>query len=228
MRTSTLTNWGFEFIDFEDDNGYVKKIWCSICRAHSNAYRGTLHSGHRQLVDTEAYIVGTHTVKKNNAQDHAKSAGHIAAIMAMKQNEINAKTPLAQTPIVKAVTMMDTQTEQRMCRLFDIAYTIAFAELPFADYPLLIKLEQKHGVDLGVTYANDKACASFIGEINEHLTKDLYSVSSLKPFYFALLFDDSNDKAANEKEVTSIRYVNKRGKILTRLLRYLIYAALST
>ena len=121
VRTSTVKNWGFEFIDFEDDNGYVKKIWCSICRAHSNAYRGTLHSGHRQLVDTEAYIVGTHTVKKNNAQDHAKSAGHIAAIKAMKQKEINA----------------------------DINYTIAFAELPFTDYPLLMKLEQKHGVDFG-------------------------------------------------------------------------------
>ena len=179
-------------------------------------------------MDTEAYIVGMHTVKKNNAQDHTKSAGHIAAIKAMKQKEINAKTPLAQTPIVKAVTLMDTQTEQRMCRLFDIAYTIAFEELPFTYYPLLIKLEQKHGMDLGVRYANDKACASFVGEINEHLTKDLYIVSSLKPFYFALLFDGSNDKAANEKEVTSIRYVDKRGKILTRLLRYLIYTALST
>ena len=59
----------------------------------------------------------------------------------MKQEKVNAETPFVQMPIVKAVTLMDTQTEQRMCKLFNITHTIAHTELPFTDYPVLIKLE---------------------------------------------------------------------------------------
>ena len=222
MRTSTV-KWGLEYVDFEDDDGCVTKVWCSVCRNHAKAYREKLHAGQHQLADTEAYIVGTHTVTKNNAIDHAsRSAGHIAAIKAMKQEEVNGETPFAQMPIVKAVTLMDTQTEQRMCKLFDIAYTIARTELPFTDYTVLIKLERKHGVDLGVTYENRKACASFIHEINNHMSKDLYGDSRCKSFYFSILFDGSTDKAANEKEVMSIRYVDEEGRISTRLLRHVL------
>lgn len=61
----------------------------------------------------------------------------------------------------------------KMEKLFDIAYFVAKLELPFTVFENIASLEAKHGVKLGQTYHNDKACKNFIRAIAEQFNCDL-------------------------------------------------------
>jgi hypothetical protein len=55
----------------------------------------------------------------------------------------------------------------------NFAYFIAKEELPLKMYPKLLKLEEKHGVEIGKPYRSDKSCNVFINHIDEDLGKNL-------------------------------------------------------
>lgn len=220
VRISTIKRWSFENIGFEADaeSIFVTKIWCTICRKYPGA---GLDDRTRSLNDCQAYVDGTDKVKKDSIAKHMSSNVHLAAEK-LEKKDSQPHTPFHKRPIVKAVSQMDKRTTEKLCKLYDIAYTIAYNEMPFTKMPVLIKLERKHGVDLGTTYCNNQACHSFIMEINEHLTKTgiKSNLSNLHddPFYYSLSFDGSSDKACNEKEITTIRYVNSKGQLRNDLL----------
>ncbi|XP_041353824.1 zinc finger protein 862-like [Gigantopelta aegis] len=107
--------------------------------------------------------------------------------------------------IYRHLKKMDKETFTRMCHLFDWAYTVAHSELCFTNFPVLISVEKKHGVNLGNTYANDKACRTFVDEIGETMADDLKHLFSTEPFYCSILFDGSTDKSLSEKEVISVK-----------------------
>ncbi|KAJ8369379.1 hypothetical protein SKAU_G00094070 [Synaphobranchus kaupii] len=68
-------------------------------------------------------------------------------------------------------------------------------------YKTLVSLERKHGVELGVTYHNNKACHIFIEHIAGSM-RDSQAAIRCEPFYCSLLFDGSTDKGISEKEGT--------------------------
>ena len=57
--------------------------------------------------------------------------------------------------------MDPTTWEQTKCK-FDIAYTIAREALAFTKMKILCELEERHGVDLGQGYKNDRSCTAFV------------------------------------------------------------------
>ena len=97
VKTSTVKKWGLDYIGYAKEDGFVKKIWCNICRDQPEEFLKKLHGGQRQVVDAEAYIVGTSRVKKANAVDHAKTAGHISALNITKQKLLHVKKKHLQT-----------------------------------------------------------------------------------------------------------------------------------
>ena len=78
-----------------------------------------------------------------------------------------------EASVLQSLNEMTQQTKERMCRLFDIAYTIAYKELSFTLCPTLIAIEEKHGVHMGTAYNNNKACRSFIGHIAGVMRDDM-------------------------------------------------------
>ena len=72
-----------------------------------------------------------------------------------------------------------------MKKLFDLAHMVAKLELPFTVYPSLCSLEKKHGVLLGNTYLNDKACKNFVVSISGEL-KDRFSENIKSARFLAL------------------------------------------
>ena len=50
---------------------------------------------------------------------------------------------------------------------------MAYCEQPFTVFATLLSIEKKHVVNLGQTYANDKACQNFIGEIGGDMVDSL-------------------------------------------------------
>ena len=210
-KAATVTSWGFDWLCFETENGYVTKVWCKICRERyqdrcpesSTSTPSALHPGQVQVCDLDAYITGTTNVKKDTAKSHLTSKSHIATLHAM--------APLQETEIAKQFRKMDETMKARLCKLFDLAYTVAKCEQPFSLFETLISVEKKHGVQLGQAYANNKACREFISHIAGAMIDELEELLKPSqpevPFYCSLLFDGSTDKAISEKEVISIKLI---------------------
>ena len=64
---------------------------------------------------------------------------------------------------------MDEAMKSKMVKLFDIAYNLAKNELPFTLFPKLIKMERRHGVELGNAYHNPIQAHTFTGFIADDL-----------------------------------------------------------
>ena len=100
---------------------------------------------------------GSQNFKIESVRSHESSTGHTRCVAAAKVAE---NPQLA--PLPRALLSMSEEISQKMERLFDIAYFVSKREMPFTTFPHLCKLEMKHGVELGNTYINDKACKTFV------------------------------------------------------------------
>lgn len=211
--THTVDSWGFDWLRYEANNKVVTKVWCCTCREYYSKHQGSipLHAGQERLCNTEPYISGTTNIKKDTANTHGKSKSHIAAFQALT-------TPSPEvSDTVQCLQRLNDRTKEKMCKLFDIAYTVAHSEQPFTLFRTLVGLEKKHGVELGVTYQNSKACRLFIEHIAGTMKDQLHDLVKKKPFYCSLLFDGSTDKTTTEKEVISIKVI-ENGTPRIRLL----------
>ena len=70
-------------------------------------------------------------------------------------------------PIAKMLTTLDEDAERKLNRKFEIAYFLCKENLSFTKMAPLCAMEEKHGVDLGSGYKNDKACSTFVEYITE-------------------------------------------------------------
>ena len=211
VKAQTVQGWivreEFDWLCYQktQDGLYVphQKIWCGICnevyREKSN--KAAIHDGQAQVCDLEAYLTGTTIIKKNNVKSHNTSKSHVNAVQIKEAK----KKAIRKEQLQK----MGAAAQHRMEKLFDWAYCFAKLELPFTVFPDLITMEEKHGSDLGSKYRNDKACHDFVVAIGDVFREDLCSLFSQKPFYFSLLCDGSTDKTLSEKEIISIKVVEK-------------------
>ena len=88
---------------------------------------------------------------------------------------------------------------QKIERLFDIAYFVAKREMPLTSFPHLCHLEMEHGVDLGSTYINDKACKNFVMSIATQLKNEL-SCKLQKCRFISVMAGSANDVRVRKVE----------------------------
>ena len=69
------------------------------------------------------------------------------------------------SPIARALCTLDTSTEMKMTRKFEIAYAICKEGLAFCKMAPLCELEERHGVNLGSGYKNINVCSEFVSYI---------------------------------------------------------------
>lgn len=82
---------------------------------------------------------------------------------------------------------MNQENFNKMRILFRISHYIAKKGRPFSDYAWSADLhEVTHGISLGETYRNDKACRNFIGFIAEAKRLALVEALMKAPFYSTL------------------------------------------
>ncbi|XP_048582660.1 uncharacterized protein LOC125561900 [Nematostella vectensis] len=93
-----------------------------------------------------------------------------------KRKSLRRHPSYAATTIGRAIYKLNNTERERLSKLLEIAYVIAKEELPFTKFVAIAQLEKKHGVDLGVTYLNDHACAEFIDSIAEVYEDELNQV----------------------------------------------------
>ena len=125
---------------------YDGKMFCLVCQECP-----------QKSNDSSSFVsTGCSNFKLESLKSH-HIQGHIQA-----QEAIRAKERPLEAPLPRAFLLIDEEVRQKMKKLFDLAHMVAKLELPFTVYPSLCSLEKKHGVLLGNTYLNDKACKNFV------------------------------------------------------------------
>ena len=216
-RVKTVKKWNYDWLSYEQEEGTVTKIWCKICREFPEEATRQQHNGQKQFVDCEAYINGTNNVKICAVKAHSKSEGHEAA----RKASVAACNP-ESTPIAKSFRVLKKEENDKLVKLFNVAYYIAKEEKPFRDFPTLVKFElKKQGVDhLTTAYHNDKACRNFVESIAEVMEEELkHDLTEKRPgSYISIMFDGATDKALTEREIVCIKYMNKCGVPSTKFI----------
>ena len=114
--------------------------------------------------------------------------------------------PVAEyAPIARALERMDAGTALGMKRKFEVAYFICKQHLPFTEMGSICSLEEKHGVNLGTGYKNDKACAIFADFIAQERREALLDAIS-KAKFFSIQADGTTDKLNVEEEMFHVMY----------------------
>ena len=102
-----------------------------------------------------------------------------------------------KAPLPRALAAVSEEVQLKMEKLFDIAYFVAKLELPFTVFESIASLETKHGVKLGQTYHNDKACKNFIKAIAEEFVSSL-SQTLTSARFISVMADGATDVGTRE------------------------------
>lgn len=168
VRYDTVKRWRTEFdvqqewMLFEDEGGFVKKIRCGLCTKHEGKLK---YNKNFNAVWSKEGITGT-SLKKDTVTKHVRSDAHCRAVNLEKKPASVAE--LYQTPLGKAFHSASKEELDRISKLIDICYLLAVKEKPLSMYVDIAEQEKRHGVKLGQTYLTDKMAAVFsscIGEV---------------------------------------------------------------
>ena len=159
------------------------RMFCKFCRDNPTCSDSS-----------STFVSGSQNFKIESVRSHETSTGHTRCVAAAKVSE---NPQLA--PLPRALLSMSKEVSQKMERLFDIAYFVAKREMPFTSFPHLCKLEMKHGVELGNTYINDKACKTFVTAIAGQLKHELSSKLQSSKF-ISVMADSACDVGVREVE----------------------------
>ena len=159
------------------------RMFCKFCRENPTCSDSS-----------STFVSGSQNFKIESVRSHETSTGHTRCVAAAKVSE---NPQLA--PLPRALLSMSKEVSQKMERLFDIAYFVAKREMPFTSFPHLCKLEMKHGVELGNTYINDKACKTSVTAIAGQLKHELSSKLQSSKF-ISVMADSACDVGVREVE----------------------------
>ena len=126
----------YPWLDYND--GKMFCLWCCEYGNLSNA--------------SSSFVTGGCTnFKIDTLRSHDISTGHDNVVKARCAQKNPAAAPLA-----RAARIVSEEVQNKIKKLFQIAYFVAKLELPFTTYENLCGLEMKHGVDLGKLIAMTK------------------------------------------------------------------------
>ena len=111
-----------------------------------------------------------------------------------------------------------------MGRIFDLCFMMAKESVAFANYPSLLELEKRHGVDLGHAYTTADSAKLFTGFIAKSQRQSFFgTLYSCGTHFFSLLMDGTTDCGNHEDELMVLVYcfTNDAVEEITSRTRYL-------
>ena len=141
------------------------------------------------------------------------------SLLAKEHAASHGQGPSTYAPIVQALTRLSDSEKARLRRKFDIAYLVATENMSFLKYPVICDLEKKHGLDIGVSYTNERSGRTFVHYIAEARRQELAKKVVSAKFY-SLLTDGSTDKGNIDNEAVLTVWCDSNGtdeKIHTRI-----------
>ena len=168
--TISISNLMVTWLECEMVMASGKKIMrsfkCSVC----SKYRIRKESS-RNFSDR--WIVGAKSLRTSNIRDHRKNNQHALAMSLLMKERASScgQGSLSYAPIVQALNTLSDTEKARLKHKFDIAYLVATESISFFKYPIICKLKRKHGVDIGVSYINERSDRTFVHYIAEKTDK---------------------------------------------------------
>lgn len=148
-----------------------------------------------------AFLNGTNHFRLQNIKSHDVSRQHQRCTATVLARECPDSAPMNV-----ALANMSTDILSKMCKLFNIAYFVAWHEMPFTKFAEICRLHTKNGLNLGETYMNDKECSIFVKCIaaveRNKIRKHLHQAN-----FFSFMPDGSTDSGVIEQEAICVRYV---------------------
>jgi len=126
----------------------------------------------------------------------------ISATDAMKAS---GESPALSSMIRRCLSTLDTATRKRMERKFESCFVMAKQSIPFAKYPVLLELEQRHEVDVGHAYNTADSARLFTSFIAKSQQQGFLNSLPAGGF-FSLLMDGSTDAGNLEDELIVLVY----------------------
>ena len=181
--------------NLERDKRHVASLHCAVCKKYEDSLL-SLKSFSR------AWISGTTNQKVSNVIDHATSEVHHVAMTRTRADTAKASGGSAalSSTIGRCLSTLDSDTRARMERKFDVCFVMAKQSIPFAKYPALLELEQRHEVDTGHAYNTADSARLFTGFIAKSQRQGFLNSLSSEDF-FSLLMDGSTDAGNLEDEL---------------------------
>lgn len=158
------------------------------------------------LVGKTEFVSGCRTFKKESLQKHSVGGGHLRS----RDAWLAKQKPVLSSPILQGLQKggkaVEEKTKKEMEAKFNTAYLIAKEELPFTKFQPILSLQKKNGLDISMTYANDKSCNNFVAVIDEVMTEQLASEVNQKK-YISVMIGGAMDASGKENETVHCRYV---------------------
>ena len=200
-RTLNTAVW----LKFETDRrDHVLSLKCAVC----SQFKDKLTSMRNYR---PAFVEGTTNVRTSTFKDHAATDMHARAMTLFRKQHASHITEYSPIAAAFQRSSMDPTTREQTKRKFDIAYTIAKETLAFTKMKSLCDLEERHGVDLGQGYKNDRSCALFVEFIARDLKEQLLKALSRSKF-FSLQADGSTDSGNIEEELFLVLHFDPYSK----------------
>lgn len=187
------------WLQFELDGSRVSALKCTVCAQFQDKLRGCKNF-------TQALIVGSRNIRSSAFKGHEDSDMHKQAMSLLRQGKSTHVSEYA--PIAKVLTTLDPVTEARLSEKFDFAYLLAKDNLSFKEFVAMAEQEERHEVDLGISYRNEKSPVEFVSYIAQTYVKELETAMSSVHF-FSIQADGSKDHANVENEVFLAFYVDQ-------------------
>ena len=143
----------------------------------------------------------------SNALDHATSEVRKVAMTQKRADATKASggSAVLSSPIGRCLSTLDSGTRARMETKFDLCFVMAKHSIPFAKYPALLELEQRHKVDIGHAY-NTVDSARLFTSCTAKSQRQGFLNSLPSGGFFSLLMDGSTDAGNLEDELIVLVY----------------------
>ena len=157
---------------------------------------------------SKSWIFGTENVSKDAVEKHSKTEPHVRTIKLSKQENLGEENfreeVVMNSQIAKSFLRVHPADKNSLRVKFNTTYYVIIKERPFTDYPDLLKLQAKNGIEnFGSCYGNTDASAYFRAYIGKVLHEDLKHLIS-KSNYYSVLLDGSTDSSVTEQETIYI------------------------
>ena len=110
------------------------------------------------------------------------------------------------SPIARSLLTMDQSVRSRMAKKFYICYVMAKEGMAFKKFPALHALEERHEVDLGLSYKNAPSAKTFTHYIAKSQCQSFLASFFATSSLYSFLMDGSTDSGNVEDKLVSIQF----------------------
>lgn len=192
----------------------VGNIRCFTCKEYDDRLHGMKNYN-------RAWVEGSKNATSDSVKKHINTDMHKRATDLALKKQLGSKryneNVMKNTPIGKSIMKMEERSKEVLRIRFNTAYYLAKNEKPFSDYPDLLALQEKNGVEKRSGYRTDRAAAIFADFIAKQLKASLEEIL-LKARYYSILTDGSTDTSVTEQELIYIMLLNEDGRAVLKFL----------